>query len=119
MNGLKTAPNTWQVHFAETVADMGAKRLRSEPNFYYFPDRDLYAMSYVDDMLPVGLQDSSDWFFAELSQLPLMKHVCEIQASVKDIIPWSSTTAGRFGHPPEGAQGRHPRNGGSPWTRRR
>lgn len=42
-------------------------------------------MSYVDDILTVGLQDSSDRFFAELSQLLLIKHFGELRTSGKDI----------------------------------
>lgn len=44
MYALKTAPQAWGVHFAETIADMGATRLRSEPDISYFPGKDLYAM---------------------------------------------------------------------------
>lgn len=41
------------------MADMGAKRLCGEPDVYYYRDK-----------------DSSDWFYAELSQLLLIKD-CE------------------------------------------
>lgn len=69
MYRLKAAPNAWQAHFAEAVVDMGTERVRSEPSVYCFPDKGLYAMSYADDVLTAGLQDSSGWFYAELSQL--------------------------------------------------
>lgn len=64
---------------------MGAKRLRSEPQVYYFPDRELYAMSYVNDILTVGLQDSADWFFSDISQLLLIKHIGELLPGGKEI----------------------------------
>lgn len=56
---LKTPPKAWQVHFAGTKSELGARRSRSEPNMYHFPGKDLYVMCYVDDTLAVGLQDST------------------------------------------------------------
>lgn len=41
-------------------------------------------MSYVDDILTIGLQDSSVWFYTELSQLLLAKHLGELQTSGKE-----------------------------------
>lgn len=38
---LKTAQKAWQLLFAETMGDMGAKRLSSEPNADHFPETDL------------------------------------------------------------------------------
>lgn len=45
MYGLKAAPEAWRLDFAETMANTGAKRLRSQPNVYYFPKKNLYAMT--------------------------------------------------------------------------
>lgn len=50
------------MHFTEAMADVGAKRLRSEPNSYFLPGRDLHAMPCVVDILVVGVQGSSGWF---------------------------------------------------------
>lgn len=69
--GSRMAPKALELLFAETLAALGAKRLRGEQNVYDFPGKDLYIMSYVDDILAVGLQDSADWFFGEFSQLCL------------------------------------------------
>lgn len=41
--GWKTVPKSWQLHFAEVMAVLGARRLRSEPTVYYFPGEDLLA----------------------------------------------------------------------------
>lgn len=78
------------MHFADAMyAELGAKRLWSEPKVYYFPGTDLYLMSCVNDILAVGLQDSTDWFDGELSQLLLIKQLGELQPSGKDIpFPW-------------------------------
>lgn len=59
---------------AGNMASLGDKRRRSEQNAYYFPGEDLYVMSYVDDILAVGLQTSSDRFYGELPQLLLPHH---------------------------------------------
>lgn len=51
----------------------------------YFPGKDLYIMPSVDDILTIGLQDSSDSFYAELPQLLLAKHFGELRTSGKEI----------------------------------
>lgn len=56
MRGLKTAPQAWLLHFAETLAKMGAKRLRSQHRVYYFSEKNLCnicVMSYADEGLTV------------------------------------------------------------------
>lgn len=42
-------------------------------------------MSYIDDRLTVGLQDSSDRFYAELTQVLLAKDLGELRTYGKDI----------------------------------
>lgn len=66
----KTAPKALQVHFADTMSELGAKRPRVEPNVYYFPGKDFHVMSYVDSILVVGLRV---WFCVKLSQLLLIE----------------------------------------------
>lgn len=81
MYNLKTAPKAWHFHFADTMLELGAKRLRSETNMYYFLGKDVYVMCYIDDILAVGLQDSTAWFFGEQSRLLLVKHLGELRHS--------------------------------------
>lgn len=65
----KTAPGAWQLHFAETMSTCGAKRLRNKPNIHYFLQNAQSIMSYVDDILAVEPQDSTDCFYGDDSQL--------------------------------------------------
>lgn len=69
-----------QLHFAETMAALGAKRLRSEPSTYNFQGKDLYNMSYID-ILAVGPQD------------------CTISSSVSCRNYSLSTTSKSYDHP--------------------
>lgn len=85
MFGLKTAPKAWQQDFAETMHDMGPKRLRSVPEVCYFPTTLFYDMSFVGDILTIGPQDSADCFYEELSKTLLIKHLGELRTSGRDI----------------------------------
>lgn len=71
------------MHLAEAMAEIGAKRLRSESKVYDFPGNGLYAMSYVADILTAGL--GALQIFAGLSQLLLIKHRGELRISGRDI----------------------------------
>ena len=42
MYGLRGSPKAWQDHFAEVVELLGGKRMKSEPNVYYFKDLCLF-----------------------------------------------------------------------------
>lgn len=84
MYGFKAGPKAWQQHFA-TMNEIGSKRLRTEPHVYYFPTQHLYIMSYVDDILTVGPQDSADWFCEELSRKLHIKQVGELQTNKREI----------------------------------
>ncbi len=43
--GLKTAPKEWQDYFADVLAKLGGRRLKSDPNVYYFPQKETYIMT--------------------------------------------------------------------------
>lgn len=62
------------------MATLGAKPLCGEPKVYFFLERNLHT-SYADDILTVGPQDSTDWFYGEVSQLLPIKHLGEL-------LPW-------------------------------
>lgn len=57
-------------------------------------------MSYVDDIPTAGLQDSFKRFYAELSQVLLLKHLGELRTFGKDIPLLGRVLTGRFGYPP-------------------
>ena len=52
--GLQTAPKQWQDYFATVLADLGGKRLKSEPNVYSFATTGNYVLVYVDDIVVLG-----------------------------------------------------------------
>lgn len=85
MYRLKAAQKAWQVHVKETMGDMGATRLRSEQNVYFFHSKDLCATSYTDGSLAVGLQDSSGWFYDGLTQPRVAGHLGAQQVFGKGI----------------------------------
>lgn len=73
MYGLRQAPRRWQEHFATTMKDMGGLPLKSEPNVYYFKDRKLWVLCYVDDLIVIGPTKAVDDFYNELSGKLLVK----------------------------------------------
>lgn len=79
-------PKAWQPHFAETTIIMGSNMLGANKMCHWFPDKELSAVPYVDEILTVGLQDSAVWFYSELSKLLLIKHLRELLTGGKDIV---------------------------------
>ena len=57
MYGLRTSPQDWQTHFADSLQDMGFSRLQSEANIYVKKDSQIYILVYVDDLLIIGKKD--------------------------------------------------------------
>lgn len=51
----------------------------------HFSGEYLHVMSYVDDILAVGLQDSLHWFYTELPEPLMVKHLGKLHVSGKDI----------------------------------
>ena len=52
--GLRTAPKHWQDHFADVLEKLGARRLKSEANVYFFKSTLHYVLVYVDDVMIIG-----------------------------------------------------------------
>jgi hypothetical protein len=52
MYGLRTAPRTWQDHFADIVtSQLGLRRSKVDPNLYFHPEKKMYLIVHVDDIL--------------------------------------------------------------------
>lgn len=62
-----------------------APSARSEPAFFHFSEKNLDVVSYVDDILTAGPQDSADWFYNDAAQRLLIKHLGEVHSDGKSI----------------------------------
>ena len=71
--GLRTAPKQWQDHFALLLADLGAVRLKSDPNVYYFAESGNYLMVYVDDLVLMG--PNPETLFEKIEKKVLLKRM--------------------------------------------
>ena len=69
--GLKTAPKKWQDYFAKVLSELGGKRLKSEPNVYYFPQSGNYVLVYVDDLIVLGPE--SQTLFNKIQERVLLR----------------------------------------------
>ena len=63
--GLKSSPRQWQDHFADVLLQLGAVRLKSDPNIFHFQKQKTIVMVYVDDLLVLGEQPD---YFMKLLQ---------------------------------------------------
>lgn len=92
MCGLETA---WRLHFVETLATLGAQRLRIEPKVYFFPDKNLYVMSYLGDRLTLGPQDSTDWLCGRFRNCSSSKNGRATPKRARYTVSWLSAIARR------------------------
>ena len=70
--GLRSSPEAWQDHLAQTLQQLNMRRLKAEPNVYCNSAGTVYIMAYVDDLLFVGEpQQIQDTFRAIQKQLLL------------------------------------------------
>lgn len=79
-----TVPKAWQLHFAEAMASLGAKRLRSEPSVYEFLGKNLYHFlrrRHPRRWTPNFVQ----MVLRQLSQPFLIKHLGELRSAGEDI----------------------------------
>ena len=54
MYGLRTAPRSWQDHFASVLKGAGFTRLQSDPNVYIHFLLRVIILAYVDDLMVFG-----------------------------------------------------------------
>ena len=52
--GLRSSPKALRTHLAEVLQQLGLHRSVAEPNIYYTQQRDAYILVYVDDLLLLG-----------------------------------------------------------------
>ena len=71
MYDLRSSPKAWQDHLAKVLADLGPKRLQSEPNVY--TNGNLYIMVYVDDLLFIGEPKEVTRIFKEIQAKMLLR----------------------------------------------
>ena len=62
MYGLRSSPKAWQGHFANTMKDLGLRRLISEANVYANATSDVFIMVYVDDIMIIGDAAEGYWW---------------------------------------------------------
>ncbi|CAE7690184.1 unnamed protein product [Symbiodinium sp. CCMP2592] len=79
MYGLKQSPKAWQTHFASVMADLGFKRLKSDPNLYFHPEYKVYLLCYVDDVLLFGAKEPCEHLFAKLQERLLLRREGTLQ----------------------------------------
>ena len=83
--GLKTAPKQWQDHFANILTDLGGRRLKSEPNVYYFANSENYVLVYVDDVVVPGRDPQP--LFDKIKDKVLLKFTGELTEGGKYSFP--------------------------------
>ena len=85
--GLKTSPKNWQDYFSNVLQELGGRRLKSDPNVYYFENNNNeknYVLVYVDDLVVLG--DNPDKLFDKIKEKVLLRRIGELQQG--SIIPF-------------------------------
>ena len=80
MYGLRTAPRSWQDHFAWVLNLLGFIRLKSDSNIYLHPLLCLILLAYVDDLLIFGLKENIFRVVEQIKEHLLVKHTGSLNA---------------------------------------
>lgn len=78
--GLKQAGRNWNQRFNEVVTQLGFQRLNSDTCLYKCPEKDLFIILYVDDILLFGSNISGiKWIKEKLSDYFKMKDLGDVK----------------------------------------
>ena len=73
MYGLRTAPRSWQDHFAWVLLQVGFTRLKSDSNVYLHTAFMVVLVAYVDDLMMFGLNEKIILIVESLKEHLLIK----------------------------------------------
>ena len=71
--GLRSSPKAWQTHLADVLQRRGLQRSTAKPNIYYTQQRDAYILVYVDDLLLLGEETTTNKIFEAIQQHLLLR----------------------------------------------
>ena len=71
--GLRSSPKAWQNHLAEVLQQLGLQRSTAEPNIYMTTSRDCFVLVYVDDLLFLGEEQTTNRLFTAIQQQLLLR----------------------------------------------